>query len=171
MQAMSNVHFYNRAKEKLEEIAPGRGSFYTMALRIAEVVRYNPSSTDMGMTVKIYDRKKFERKFGERPFGKNPRVHQFAWFLNIAGVEYMLEKHVFGVTDVDQWELSTETWAVRYACTLGKEEDYSFWQTYMGQKQYVAWFKASGNLLDLENQATMFALLSAELLPAIGKEF
>jgi hypothetical protein len=173
MQALakSNVHFYNRAKEKLEEIAPGRGVFYTMVLRIAEVVRYNPSSTDMGIAIKVYDRKSYKKKFGERPYGKNPRVHHYAWFLEVAGVEYMLEKFVFGAVDQDQYELSTDTWAVRFAFELGKEEDCIYWQTYMGQKQYLSWLKASGNILDLENQATVFALLSAELMPAIGKEF
>jgi hypothetical protein len=166
---ITNVGFHKHALEVLKAQSPELGQYYAVALRMAEVVRYDPLTTYMGTTIEKYDRETFESEYNTSYIPEKPQVTVFAWYLDIAGVEYMLEKRVPLGSYSEKYHLETDTWAVRFKLKLGQSGTYR--TRYMDQTQYLVSFDFSGDTEDFETHATMFVLVSAEMAPVIGKEF
>jgi hypothetical protein len=165
---MSNLAFYKNAQERLTRTFPNNYLYFVKCLRIAEVVRYNHERTDMGSIV-------FEREDAllEMDFYKHceGRLMSHAWYMEIAGTEYMLE--LLQPTQVDSrlelFKLSTDTWTIKF--NLLRQNTSIAAQTgqpmlkYMNQLSFLSKFVMTGSIEQLENDVTMFSLVGADLRP------
>jgi hypothetical protein len=177
---ISNMTFYERARKTLavRYALPGYGMLtpylkgLVQTLRIAEVVRYNTASVNMGCTVTKYDGKLFE--VDDYALGIR-KVLTCGWFMEIAGTEYMLELVQPGHpgfasrANFEVFKLQTDTWSVQFrlvqqqiSATMWANGDLS---RYMNQYALLGEFDPQGDMHDLENNAAMFTLLSADLYP------
>lgn len=184
MWSISNVKFYDKARTTLAKrfrlpkqayLQPHLKAF-VQTLRIAEVLRYNKESVNMGTAIIPYDGK----LFANEPYnGSVTKLLTCGWFMEIAGTEYMLELHqpgntgFCGYSNSEVFKLHTDTWSVQFRLT--KQElyavDYANGDLYRYMNQYVLLgeFDPQGDLNDLEVNATMFTLLSADLEPIPSK--
>jgi hypothetical protein len=164
----SNLAFYANAQATLSRSFPEHHLYFAKCLRIAEVVRYNPESTNIGSTVINRDSAQFEIDFythGER------KLMNHAWFMEIAGTEYMLELIQPTVVDarLELFKLQTDTWGVKF--NLRSQNVQIAAQTgqlmlkYMNQYVFLRKFIMTGSIEQLENNVTMFELLNADLAP------
>jgi hypothetical protein len=166
--AQSNLAFYHNAQETLARRFPDNSLYIAKTLRIAEVVRYNPESVNVGTTIEPYDRVKFESDFD----GQNVyTVMTHAWYMVIAGTEYMLE--LIQPTNVslksEVFKLQTDTWCVKFKLrpqntSIAAEKGIVILK-YMNQFAFLGPLIVTGNIKHLESNVSMFALLSADLEP------
>jgi hypothetical protein len=167
---MSNLEFYKNSQEVLARRFPDNFLYIAKCLRIAEVVRYNPETVNMGSTVEAYDRVKFESDFDGLGVGVL-QVMTHAWYMDIAGTEYMLEliqPSGVGVKS-EVFKLQTDTWCVKFKLrpqNLNAAASNSLpMLKYMNQFAFLGPVTVTGSIKHLESNVTMFALISADLEP------